>query len=193
MVKDYPDLRVVRTRQMIRDAFIDLLEHKSYDKITISELTKQANINRVTFYSHYTDLDDFLSQFVDELIDNIFECMKPLYKQPYKPGFELETLTHLLEYIADNEKIYHMMFVSKGIPYFTPRMIDFLRNLMLTHPRNENGYHFPGVEIETDIASWYGTSALIGTISMWIGDGMPYPPRYLAEQIVKLNPFRINN
>lgn len=190
MVKNYPDLRVVRTRQMIRDAFIDLLEHKSYNKITISELTKKANVNRVTFYLHYMDMDDFLSQLVDELIDDIFEFMKPLYDKPYEPGFELETLTNLLEYIANNEKIYYTMFVSKGIPYFTPRMMTFLRNIMLTHPRNEQGAHFPGIDIEMDIASWYGTSALIGTISMWIGSGMPYSPRYLAEQFVKLNPFR---
>lgn len=169
-MKNHPDLRVVRTRLMLQDAFIHLLEQKSYNKITIIELTKAANINRVTFYLHYNDLDDFLDRLVDELIADLFEFMKPLHDKPYTPGYELEELTHLLEYIAKNEKIYHTMFVSKGVPYFTPRMMTFLRNIMLKHPRNEQGSHFPGIDIETDIVSWYGTSALIGTISMWLSD-----------------------
>lgn len=189
-MKNYHDMRAIRTRQTIRDAFIDLLEHKRYNQITISELTKAAGINRVTFYLHYKDLDDFIMQLVDTLIEELFQFMEPLSDKPYEPGFELEALTRLLEYIAEHERIYRMMFVSKGVPYFTPRMMGFLRNIMLTHPRNEHGTHFPGVEIETDIASWYGTSALIGTISLWLGEDMPYSPSYLAEQIVKLNPFR---
>lgn len=189
-MKNYHDLRAVRSRQMIRDAFIGLLERKRYDEITISELAKAANINRVTFYLHYRDLDDFITQLVDELIEELYEFVEPLNDEPYEPGFELEALTRLLEFIAEHERVYRMMFVSKDVPYFTPRMVTFFRELMVSYPQLKQGQHFLESGIEADIASWYGTSALIGTISLWLGEGMPHPPRHLAEQIVRLNPFR---
>ncbi|MEK5254612.1 TetR-like C-terminal domain-containing protein [Paenibacillus sp. FSL F4-0125] len=45
------------------------------------------------------------------------------------------------------------------------------------------------LDTPSDIAAWYGTSAIIGPISMWLGNDMPYTPKYLAERIIQLNPF----
>ncbi|MFP7288804.1 hypothetical protein SFC15_21605 [Shouchella clausii] len=47
--KSYLDLRVLRTRKSIRNAFIALLEEKEYSKISVNAIAKRAEINRVTF------------------------------------------------------------------------------------------------------------------------------------------------
>ncbi|GAB6928876.1 TetR/AcrR family transcriptional regulator [Paenibacillus sp. JCM 10914] len=64
------DPRVIRTRQLILDAFMYMLNKKDFNSITISDLTKVATINRATFYSHFPDkfglLDALLSDaFMD--------------------------------------------------------------------------------------------------------------------------------
>ena len=44
----------VKTRNLIRDTFAELLyEKKNINKITVTELVQRADINRSTFYSHY--------------------------------------------------------------------------------------------------------------------------------------------
>ena len=58
------DLRVVRTRNAIRKAFTDLLAETSYNKITITALAKRADVDRKTFYTHYSSVDDLLQDVI---------------------------------------------------------------------------------------------------------------------------------
>lgn len=46
------DRRVEKTKQAMRHAFVELLKRKPYNAITISELTREADIDRRTFYLH---------------------------------------------------------------------------------------------------------------------------------------------
>ena len=46
----------IRSRQLIRQAFEELLKEKNYDKITATDVINRANVNRSTFYAHYPDV-----------------------------------------------------------------------------------------------------------------------------------------
>lgn len=48
------------TKQMLADALITLSSQKSFSKITVSEIVSYCNINRKTFYYHFTDIYDLL-------------------------------------------------------------------------------------------------------------------------------------
>ena len=52
------DRRTRYTRQTIKDTFLELLKQKSFTKITVTEICKNAEINRGTFYLHYYDIHD---------------------------------------------------------------------------------------------------------------------------------------
>ena len=54
------DRRVIKTRRAILDAFMELVATTPYDKITISSLAREANIDRKTFYLHYESISDLL-------------------------------------------------------------------------------------------------------------------------------------
>ena len=60
------DRRVKRTKKALRDALFTLLEQKSINEITVTELTTLADVNRATFYFYYTDLIDMLQQIQNE-------------------------------------------------------------------------------------------------------------------------------
>ena len=51
------DRRVIRTRSAIRKAFTDLLAETAYNKITITALAKRADVDRKTFYTHYSSVE----------------------------------------------------------------------------------------------------------------------------------------
>ena len=60
------DPRVKRTRKLIVDAFVSLQADKSFDDITIGDITARATVNRATFYAHFADkyalLDDLIRE-----------------------------------------------------------------------------------------------------------------------------------
>lgn len=65
------DLRVQRTRTNIINAFLELRSKKALEKITIKELAQLANINKATFYTHYSDIYDLSEQVECEIISSI--------------------------------------------------------------------------------------------------------------------------
>ena len=57
-----PDLRVKKTKRAIYNALMDLLKKKSLENITVLELTEAAEINKSTFYLHYSDIFDLYQE-----------------------------------------------------------------------------------------------------------------------------------
>ena len=61
------DLRVIRTRKLIMDSFMDLSGKKEFKDITIKDITTEAMINRATFYYHFEDIYDLLEKVLEEV------------------------------------------------------------------------------------------------------------------------------
>lgn len=74
------DLRVVKTKKAIYQALTHILKNKSLTDINVSELCRQAGVNRGTFYFHYEEVGDVFKEFFEEVILDLQES----YKEPYK-------------------------------------------------------------------------------------------------------------
>lgn len=62
------DIRKIRTRKSIIEAFFELLKKKSFEAIRISDITSMAMINRATFYNHFTDKYELFEVITKEII-----------------------------------------------------------------------------------------------------------------------------
>lgn len=62
------DPRTVQTKTLIKSTLLELMQKTAFDKITVTELCKQAGINRGTFYLHYYDLFTVLEELEDEAL-----------------------------------------------------------------------------------------------------------------------------
>lgn len=60
MGEEKEDRRVVRTRQLLRDALVSLILERGYDEVTVQDVLDRANLGRSTFYAHYRNKDDLL-------------------------------------------------------------------------------------------------------------------------------------
>ena len=58
------DLRVKKTKKLIKDSFLELLEEKGYSKVSVTDITNRAMINRNTFYLHYVDKEDLIDKLI---------------------------------------------------------------------------------------------------------------------------------
>ena len=76
MKHESTDLRVRRTLKCIREAFFSLILEKPYSQISITELTTKADINRKTFYLHYSSLDDLVHEIEIETASNLLAYLE---------------------------------------------------------------------------------------------------------------------
>ena len=82
------DRRTRYTRQTIKDTFLELLKQKSFTKITVTEICKNAEINRGTFYLHYYDIHDVLSDIFNDMTQDMLTTVDVYKRQVMKSGIE---------------------------------------------------------------------------------------------------------
>lgn len=73
------DPRVRRTRKLLKQAFIEIMSEKGFTAMTVQDIAERADINRATFYAHYTDkyeLHDqmFIERFRQQLVEYSISC-----------------------------------------------------------------------------------------------------------------------
>lgn len=68
MTQSKTDPRIIRTRKLIMDSFIELSGKKEFKDITIKDITTEAMVNRATFYYHFEDKYDLLEKVLSEVL-----------------------------------------------------------------------------------------------------------------------------
>ena len=79
--KQKTDLRVLKTRRAIREAFSELLTEKPFESITVQNIIDKALVNRKTFYNHYRDKYDLAEQVMISIGNDLRDsatCSKAL-------------------------------------------------------------------------------------------------------------------
>ncbi|MFC4409030.1 TetR/AcrR family transcriptional regulator [Chungangia koreensis] len=99
MTQNKTDLRVIRTRKLIMDSFIELSGRKEFKDITVKDLTEEAMVNRATFYYHFQDIYDLLEKALSEVLSINLNCDS--YENN---GFNEKTFVGIFNAITDFQK-----------------------------------------------------------------------------------------
>src|ERR1700679_2108315 len=67
------DPRIVRSRRMLMDSLVRLLNKKEFDDISVQEIADEATLNRATFYLHYPDKSALLKAMTDIRFRDLIE------------------------------------------------------------------------------------------------------------------------
>lgn len=177
------DLRVIKTKQGFREAFIRLLWEKGYDAISIQDLATEAQAARVTFYRHYKDkeelLIDCLNQVYEELLAQVRQLSTEENQQVFSP------MLVLYEHFHEREKILQILFSSQGAQF----LIERLRQLVAERTKIQIEERFPANQrlAPLEIVANHIASAQIGLLVWWFENDQPYSPEYMAQISVWLS------
>lgn len=117
----------LRSRRMIRQAFMELLEEKPFDKITVLELANRADVNRSTFYAHYPDIYGVAEEIQGEIIQRNIEQFRQIKYRSFlsDPTPYLERIaTTLEENQALSLKIGRALPVERSLREFARVMME---------------------------------------------------------------------
>lgn len=98
------DRRVVRSRQALTDAFMDLVLERPYDDFTVGDVIERAGIGRSTFYEHYRNKDDLLRHAMGGVLEALANMPTSAHDE--------ERLTVWLTNIGDNKRLGRIMLAG---------------------------------------------------------------------------------
>ena len=164
------DLRVKRTNKLITQAFIKLLGSKTFDKITINDISDEAMINRATFYSHFKDKFDLFENIIDKFLGDFADVLdtENLVEENAINVKKIEgALTKLYEFVNENHDLAKIFIKNSNKEILSKRLLMILSERYSEifdslDVRNED------LKIPTDFVVSYITSIFIGTVNWWI-------------------------
>lgn len=153
------DPRIVRTRRLIMDAFMQLATEKKFKDITIKDITTLATVNRATFYYHFFDKNDLLEVVIkDDVLQGVFKNAT-MYESLSVQLLE-EILFSLLSFQSNLSNQ-----CSKSYEAFTPKLETLIKeelSRILRELLKEQfkDWSFEKIELKSIMISWtlYGIS-----------------------------------
>ena len=106
MAEKRVDRRIRRTKRLLRQALAELMNEKEFKDITVKEITERADLNRGTFYFHYTDTYDLKDKIENELVD-VFRESLDSYQPTEDNGFGARIHSGELVYYPDTVPRHH--------------------------------------------------------------------------------------
>lgn len=76
------DVRIMRTLNLIRGAFLALLEEKGFENMTVQDILDRTQINRSTFYAHFKNKNDVVKMFIDEIKGLLYSNFETRFSIP---------------------------------------------------------------------------------------------------------------
>ena len=137
------DRRVRYTKMVLKNSLTELLAEKPVEKITVKEICETADINRGTFYSHYSDQYDLYNSIVDEVLEEIFDRLGDF--MVLDENGILDSTTKVYEYIKENAELVKTL-LNNGVEYSTEKRIrNVFKEIYLNRIDNSTkfGYTIP--------------------------------------------------
>lgn len=171
------DPRVRKTRRGLQQAFVRLILSQGYDSISIQDIATEADTARVTFYRHYRDKEDLLTDCLNALYDELAFETEQLSPQDLAEGYS--PLRIMYEHIETQENLYRILFSSRG----TQKVIERLRHYLASNilRRMALSGRQPQYDIPEDIVAYHTASAQLGLAMWWLDNDKPYPAQYMAH------------
>ncbi|WP_229683258.1 TetR/AcrR family transcriptional regulator [Virgibacillus oceani] len=171
------DRRKKYTRMVLKDSIMKLLKEKQISAVTVKEICELADINRSTFYAHFSDQFNLLEQIEEELIEDM-----SMYLSSYnfeKEDDALKMTEKLIEYFASKKDECQTLLNENSDSSFQQKVMVvahrfIMKNLMGVKP------------LDNDISQYLSSFIISGSIQVmkvWLNNGMDKSPKEMAEII----------
>ena len=175
------DLRIIRTKKAIRQAFSELTTRKPMEEITVSDIAAEALINRKTFYAHYTGVHEIISELEDEIVADL---IKLLANRRFEDIIESprDLFRDLTQIINRDIDVYGKLLATSRNSNLVHKMIQMIRRQICAAYEKEA----PVDEQTLDMAVNFILSGLLAVFTEWYNSGRNQSIEELSETLSRL-------
>ena len=170
------DRRVRKTKAALRHGLAVLTQKKSIKEITVKELVEEVDINRSTFYLHYTDIYSMVSELERELLTE-FKHAIDLYPPTSSEEEMCRFFEHIYNILSDNREICIALVSENGDISFIRQVEDFVAE------RIKNIFESGMVKNVYDVRYVFDfcISGGMGLFKHWLTDENALEPAHMAK------------
>lgn len=172
----------LRSRRMIREAFVELLHEKSFEKITATDIINRSGLNRSTFYAHYPDVKGI----IDEITGEIFTMFRQMLGEMDFSRFLNDpepNLKRVVLFLEENQDLYRLLGQSDMAPIY----VDQLKKVLIQQVLDTPNLPTRGLSrISVDIRIRMLMSGIIDTYQKWLLGEIDYTQEELICEVTNI-------
>ena len=165
----------MRVKNQITEGLFSLLHKKPFSEITVTDIVKESNVARASYYRNFQNKEEIIESAMDSLRDELMSDIKydddeHIFNQENaRIGFE-KALTCCLVKKADLLTLYHNGFGSLIQQTFNRYIMEFAGNMSVNSTERYKLFFIAG--------------AVTNVLIEWLNEGAKEPPREIAALCV---------
>lgn len=170
-LKDDPpvlDRRILRTRDALRTALMQLMVECGWDAIDIQTLCDRANIGRSTFYQHFANKEELLKANFKGLRDFLLVQARPESAQPGQLAF----VAGLMAHVCEAQEVFRALLDRRSGHYVQDRFRELLVELVQSELPTDKTRTW-----QTAAQAHYLGGALFEMLAWWLGHSRGHKPQ----------------
>ena len=176
MHKNSDDRRAKRSRRLLKDSLLALMQEKRFKDISARDITEGADLNRGTFYLHYSDTQALLESIEDDIMTEVQKLIDQNKGSVHGEASLEPVLLPVLDYIEEKHKIIQLMLRNNNASNFLDKLHKIIYDNSLDYAKRR-------FKIEDDTQLNYFLSyvsfGIMGMVKEWAGLGMTLPKKEL--------------
>jgi AcrR family transcriptional regulator len=166
------DPRVRRTRRILQDALVSLILEKDYASISIKEITDRADVAYITFFRHYSGIDELLMEVLDAGLAELLHHIGTLAGKTEDSAIEVEGRL-IFEYIKQKSDLLRILLKSQSAARIRKSVI---KNISTMYQDSCTPLRQPNSPIPIKLAGNHIAISLLALIEWWLENKMSLPP-----------------
>lgn len=166
------------TKNLIKKEFMNLLDKKTLDSITVTELAIKCDIERKTFYYHYENLEQLIREIFESELDIVIEEFNE--NLSWEDSFILAA-----KFILDNKKAIRHIYYSDykvNVEKYVYSMAGEVISKYVNHISKETR----AKDIDINLITYFYQCALSSALIQWIATDMKTDPVVITNRLGKL-------
>ncbi len=193
MAQSANNLRIKRTRTLLRTALMDLIKERDFEALTVGEIAERAMVSRAGFYRYYQDKYELVEQLFEEAVCTMMSNLNA-HPQTVRDSEETQAVpepwVQFFEHLVEYEQLYRVLLGSSKNSWLVANMRASLREALHVRIQQsssciQNGKHV--ADAYDRLAPALAASLLIEVIVRWFEQGRPETPREIALRSSRLS------
>ena len=172
----------IRSKNFIKKAVVKLMREKEISKITVSDIIREADISRGTFYAHYTDIESVIEQIETEELEKLLSFIDAIKDSESKKN-TVFFIRSICEYLARDKDYYKMLTQTNIIHNFIHRLINIYYEQTIAQiiESGENISH-----IDANVFLTFTSTGASMVIISWLNGDIQGSPKEISERLASL-------
>lgn len=154
------DRRVIKTKHAIYKAFVELLNEKDVNQITITDIAKKANINRKTFYNYYSDAYEVMEEIENLTVEAFINNMGTV-EFTNMADFLTEIFIKFTETVNKDLEFFNLLFKTNNRSFLIVKIVEALKEYVQKRIEESNELDMRRFEV---VSNFY----LSGVLSVYM-------------------------